>query len=171
MELGRVDGNGYKVTTSDTVITISAAGRYPTRGYKGWLEPQISTGGTREYYFYLEPPFPAQDPPGSLFRLRERFAFTPPSPVAVFVIDADGRHELPVPGEPTPSFLTHVTAERVESAILQMGAELSKLNISEGYTERSFRLGEEIVTVYSDSNFTDVEGSESLLKAVHRVIS
>ena len=169
LELGKVDANGYRATVSGTSITIMATGRFPTSGYRAWLDPQILSSGMREYTLYWEPPVPAQLNPGVPFRVRERFEADPP-PQKVVVVDMDGPHELTLTIPPSPLLVVPGSAERVEARLVDMGARLESESPAEGYTLRTFRLKDKTVEVYSDRNFTHAEGPEELLDALRGVL-
>lgn len=85
----------YTAQLSDDTLTLTATGEFPSSGYRAWFDRQPSPAGTREYIFYFEPPAGAALPAIEPFEVRQEDLVSEPVS-RVVVVDAQGRHEIPV---------------------------------------------------------------------------
>jgi len=101
LDLGTVDATGYTATRTGDSVAIACHGKTPTGEYRAWLEAVLSEGQPREYVLYWEPPVPAMPANPTLFRAKAKFA-APATITEVTIVDADGRHVVPIVAAPAP---------------------------------------------------------------------
>lgn len=94
LQLGK---GAYKVSRFREVIELIATFTPPEAGWTGWLQLESSTGTSRTYVLYFEPPDEPQGGPGEEVTVSEQFSGVR----RIFVIDRDGSTELQVPEAPT----------------------------------------------------------------------
>ena len=102
LDLGTVDATGYTATRTGDSVAIAGRGKAPTGGYHAWLQAIIPEGQPREYVLYWEPPVPAMPANPTLFRVKAKFT-APATITEVTIVDADGRHAVPITAAQVPA--------------------------------------------------------------------
>jgi hypothetical protein len=102
LDLGTVGATGYTASRTGESVTITGQGKTPSGGYRAWLQASILEGQPREYSLYWEPPVPTMPASPTLFRVKAKFN-SPATVTEVTVVDADGRHVVPIVIAPAPA--------------------------------------------------------------------
>jgi hypothetical protein len=89
LELGTAQ---YSWSQTATANVITADGNFPAAGYRGWLQIESETQGTRLYVLFFERPDVPQAAGNVIFKLRERYPLTETRSISVR--DANGLHTV-----------------------------------------------------------------------------
>jgi hypothetical protein len=91
----------YSLARVGAKLVLTAQGKYPSAGYRGWLELEEGSS-ERRYTLYFDAPDAPDGKPGLPFTFRERYAATDSRKVVVR--DFSGEHEVNEVA-PAPSLL------------------------------------------------------------------
>ena len=70
LEIGTAE---WGITPAAAVVTVTATGTFPAKGYAGWIELESETETTKTYALYLESPETAAAGEPDAFALKERY--------------------------------------------------------------------------------------------------
>jgi hypothetical protein len=168
LDLGTVDATGYTAVREGEVVTLTGRGSTPTGGYRAWLHAVVPEGGPREYILYWEPPVPAAPANPTLFRARAKFP-APPTMTSVAVVDAAGRHVVPITTAPPPLEIVR-GRERMQPVLEGMGAVRVETVPMAGGSATRYRIGSAQVEVFSYSHGLEVEAAPEMIDRVKRAL-
>jgi len=99
LELGTASAP-YQAFLDSSGLTLFGSTNVPHETYEAWIEPKLVDGAWREYIHYWQPPDVTPNPPLS----PREVLFEEPVPLqagvnVIVVIDAGGRHDVPITGE------------------------------------------------------------------------
>jgi hypothetical protein len=166
LDLGTVDTPGYKATRVGETVTLTGRGTTPSSGYRAWLEGVVTEGRPREYVLYWEPPVPAATAAPTLFRAKATFQ-APATATEVTVVDAGGRHIVPIVAAPAPLSLRGQFAH-IQPVLEDLAASHVQTTPMIGGGMRRYRIGEVDVDVFSDGHSIDIEAPHDLLDRIQR---